>query len=127
MRKALVVAGLMILGFAPSAKAVPVEVLYSVVSVATIPGLGNVHLSTMAGQATIRYQNATALGSNIQNGHARFMSFVASGTVNLVVGGPATLSLNDVGGFFVSLGPIAGNSLNGATNQNLNVSSHVGV
>ena len=99
MRKALVLAGLLVLGFAPSAKAVPVEVLYSVSATASILATP---IATLTGTATVRYQNATALGSNILNGAVRFQSFNATGPINLTLGfvlsGNLTIALGPIGG-----------------------------
>ena len=121
MRKALAAAGLLVLGFAPSAQAVPVEVFYSVTSVVTIPALGNAPLALMGGFATLRYQNATAAGSVILDGDMRFQSFSVTGNLILNLGTPVLLT----GPFGVALGPIAGTNGVGASNQALNAVSFV--
>ena len=121
MRKALAAAGLLVLGFAPSAQAVPVEVFYSVTSVVTIPSLGNAPLALMGGFATLRYQNATALGSVILDGDMRFQTFSVTGFLVLNLGAPVSLT----GPFGVALGPIAGTNGVGASNQSLNALSGV--
>jgi hypothetical protein len=109
MRKALVLAGFLVFGFAPSANAVPVEVQYSVVSTATVLAIP---IANLTGTATIRYQNATAAGNDILNGAVRFQSFNASGPVFFSIAG---LVLN--GNLTISFGPMGGNPGNSAFAQ----------
>jgi hypothetical protein len=120
MRKSLAVVGLMaLLGFAPAAKAVPVEVFYSVTSVVTIPSLGGLPLALMGGFATLRYQNATAGGQVINDGDMRFQSFSVTGNLILYVPGSIVGSpvLSMTGPFGFATGPIAGTNGVGASNQ----------
>ena len=91
MRNFLAVASLWaLLGVAPVAQALPVEVFYSVTSVVTIPSLGGAPLALMGGFATLRYQNGTL--NNISDGDMRFQSFSVTGNLILVAPGAVTLT-----------------------------------
>jgi MYXO-CTERM domain-containing protein len=88
MRKAVFSIGLLLLmSLAPAAKAVPVEITYSVSSVITLPALATV-LGTMSGTATIRYVGTGANGTTGIGGFvapARVQSFNASGPLSFTV------------------------------------------
>jgi len=89
MRKAVLAVGLFVLmGLAPVARAVPVEVTYSVSTVVTLPLLG-IQLGTLTGQSRIRYLGT---GANTTTGPvggfvapARIQSFVAAGPLNFQI------------------------------------------
>jgi hypothetical protein len=112
MRKAVSVLGLLVLmALAPVAKAVPVEVTYSVSTVVNLPILA-LQLGTLTGTSTIRY-NGTGL--NTTNGPLG--GFVGAGRIqSLAVAGPLNFQVLALGtgtltGF---VGVSAGPSVNGA-------------
>jgi hypothetical protein len=89
MRKSVLSVVLFVLGMAPAAQAVPVEVNYSVSSTLTLPALA-LTLGTLTGSSTIRY---VGTGLNTTNGPAggfaapaRIQSFNAAGPLAFAVG-----------------------------------------
>ena len=112
MRNAVFAVGLFVLmGLAPVAKAVPVEVTYSVTSVVNLPLLGT-QLGVLTGQSTIRYLGT---GANTTSGPvggfvapARIRSFQASGPLSFTVAAAGTGVITG----FVNLS--AGGQVNGS-------------
>lgn len=85
MKKAVLATGLLVLlGLAPAAQAVPVEVDYALTGTITLPAL-SLTLGTLSGNARIHYTNATASGNAIDPGFGRVVSAVAGGPLSFNV------------------------------------------
>lgn len=77
---------LLLLGAAPTAQAVPVDVVYSVSTSAAVLS-GAIPIGTFNGTATIRYRGSGTFSSpTIDHGPARLMSWNSAGPINVTVG-----------------------------------------
>ena len=102
MKKTVLAVGLLVvLGLAPAARAVPVEVDYAVTGIITLPAL-SLALGTLSGTSRLRFNNATASGNAIGSGAARVVSFLAGGPLSFNVLGAAqfvgSANANVIGG-----------------------------
>lgn len=83
MRKLALATGLLILiGFAPTVQAIPVDVTYSITGTTAVL-TGAIPIGSFSGTATIRYRGSGTISApEVDHGQARIMTWNTSGPVN---------------------------------------------